>query len=34
VSIPPAVSDEKARELFPQGWEAPRPYLRYTNLPD
>lgn len=33
VIIPPAVSDERARELFPQGWEAPRPYLRYTLLP-
>ena len=34
VIIPPSVSDEKARELFPQGWESPRPYLRYTRLPD
>lgn len=34
VIIPPSVSDEKARELFPQGWDAPRPYLRYTRLPD
>jgi alkyl hydroperoxide reductase subunit AhpC len=32
VIIVPSVSDEKARELFPQGWEAQKPYLRYVEL--
>ncbi|AOU97444.1 peroxidase [Acidihalobacter yilgarnensis] len=34
VIIPPSISDERARTLFPQGWDAPRPYLRYTHLPN
>ena len=32
VIIVPSVSDEKARELFPQGWETMRPYLRIVEL--
>lgn len=32
VIIPLSVSDEMAREVFPQGWEAPRPYLRLTEV--
>ena len=32
VIIAPSVSDETARTLFPQGWEAQRPYLRYVAL--
>jgi len=28
VVIPPAVSDEEARQLFPGGWCAKKPYLR------
>jgi alkyl hydroperoxide reductase subunit AhpC len=32
VIIVPSVSDEKARELFPQGWETVRPYLRIVEL--
>jgi alkyl hydroperoxide reductase subunit AhpC len=32
VIIVPSVSDEKARELFPQGWETVRPYLRIVSL--
>jgi thioredoxin-dependent peroxiredoxin len=34
VIIVPAVSDEAAKEKFPQGWEAKRPYLRLTPQPN
>jgi thioredoxin-dependent peroxiredoxin len=34
VVIIPAVSDEAAKEKFPKGWNAPRPYLRLTPQPD
>ena len=34
VIIVPAVSDEAAREKFPGGWEAPKPYLRIVPQPD
>src|SRR4051812_27364710 len=27
------VSDEEAKELFPDGWDAPKPYLRYVPQP-
>ncbi len=30
--IPPSISDEQARTLFPQGWEAERPYLRWVEV--
>lgn len=33
VIIIPAVSDEAAKEKFPEGWTAARPYLRYTKQP-
>jgi thioredoxin-dependent peroxiredoxin len=33
VVIIPAVSDEQAKEKFPAGWNAPRPYLRLTPQP-
>ena len=33
VIIVTSVSDEEARETFPQGWKAPRPYLRITPQP-
>ncbi len=33
VIIPTSVSDEQARAKFPQGWKAPRPYLRIANQP-
>lgn len=33
VIIVPAVSDEEAKELFPQGWKALKPYLRMTKQP-
>jgi thioredoxin-dependent peroxiredoxin len=33
VIIVPAVSDAQAREKFPGGWRAPRPYLRIVAQP-
>ena len=33
VIIVPTVSDEQAKEKFPEGWEAPRPYLRIVPQP-
>jgi alkyl hydroperoxide reductase subunit AhpC len=33
VIILPAVSDAEAKERFPAGWTAPKPYLRYVPQP-
>ena len=33
VVILPAVSDEAAREKYPDGWTAPKPYLRFVPDP-
>jgi alkyl hydroperoxide reductase subunit AhpC len=33
VIIAGSVSDEDAKALFPQGWKAPKPYLRITKQP-
>ena len=33
VIIVPAVSDEAAKEKFPGGWQAPKPYLRIVPQP-
>ena len=33
VIIVPAVSDEAAREKYPDGWRAPKPYLRLVSQP-
>ncbi len=33
VIIVPAVSDEAAKEKFPEGWKAPKPYLRIVPQP-
>jgi alkyl hydroperoxide reductase subunit AhpC len=33
VIILPAVTDDEAKELFPDGWKAPRPYLRIVPQP-
>ena len=33
VIIVPAVSDEEAKEKFPDGWRAEKPYLRYVAQP-
>ena len=34
VIIVPAVSDEDAKEKFPKGFRAVKPYLRYTPQPN
>ena len=34
VIIVPAVSDEDAKEKFPKGFKAVKPYLRYTPQPN
>ncbi len=31
--IVPAVSDEEARERYPDGWESPRSYIRIVPSP-
>jgi thioredoxin-dependent peroxiredoxin len=31
--IPPAVSDEQAKEKFPEGWKTLKPYLRMVRQP-
>ncbi|HLO63187.1 MAG TPA: peroxiredoxin [Azonexus sp.] len=33
VIISPALKDEEARERFPEGWTAAKPYLRYVRQP-
>jgi alkyl hydroperoxide reductase subunit AhpC len=33
VIISGSVSDEDARKLFPEGWQAPKPYLRIVKQP-
>jgi alkyl hydroperoxide reductase subunit AhpC len=33
VIILPAVSDAEAKEKYPDGWRAPKPYLRYVPQP-
>ena len=33
VIIVPTVSDEEAKQKFPQGWKAPKPYLRVVAQP-
>ena len=33
VIIVPAVSDEEAKEKYPQGWDAQKPYLRLVDQP-
>ena len=32
VIIPPSISNEEAKNLFPQGWDEVSSYLRYTNI--
>ena len=34
VIIVPSLSDEAAKEKFPGGWRAPKPYLRITAQPN
>ncbi|ANK81868.1 MAG: peroxidase [Rhizobiales bacterium NRL2] len=33
VIIVPAVSDEEAKRKYPEGWRAPKPYLRIVSQP-
>ena len=33
VIIAPSVSDAEAKERFPEGWQAQKPYLRYVHEP-
>jgi alkyl hydroperoxide reductase subunit AhpC len=33
VIIAGSVSDDEARQLYPQGWKAPRPYIRIVPQP-
>jgi alkyl hydroperoxide reductase subunit AhpC len=33
VIIAGSVSDDEAKQRYPQGWRAPRPYLRYVPQP-
>jgi len=33
VIIVPSVSDEEAKGKFPQGWRAPKPYMRFVKQP-
>jgi len=33
VIIVPSVADEEAKQKFPQGWKAPKPYLRIVPQP-
>jgi alkyl hydroperoxide reductase subunit AhpC len=34
VIIVPAVSDEEAKEKFPNGWDSPKPYIRIVPQPN
>lgn len=34
VIIVPSVSDEQAKEKYPQGWDTKKPYLRLVDQPD
>lgn len=34
VIIAGSVSDEEAKQKYPQGWQAPRPYLRIVKQPE
>ena len=34
VIIAGSVSDEEAKKIYPDGWKAPRPYIRIVSSPD
>ncbi len=34
VIIAPAVSDDEAKEKYPDGWKSPLPYIRIVNQPE
>ena len=33
VIISGSVTDDEAKKLFPEGWRAPKPYMRYVKQP-
>jgi alkyl hydroperoxide reductase subunit AhpC len=33
VIIPPSIPDAEAKKMFPEGWKALKPYLRYVRQP-
>jgi thioredoxin-dependent peroxiredoxin len=33
VIIPPSIKDDEAKKMFPDGWKALKPYLRYVRQP-
>jgi len=33
VIIPPSVTDDEAKKLYPQGWKTPKPYIRVVPAP-
>lgn len=33
VIIPPSISDDEAKAAYPNGWRAPKPYIRYVEQP-
>ena len=34
VIIASSVSDDEAREIYPEGWKSPRPYIRIVPAPE
>ena len=32
VIIPPSIKNDEAEDIFPQGWDEIRPYLRFTEV--
>ncbi len=34
VIIPPSIPNDEAKDLFPQGWDEVKPYLRWTVIPE
>jgi len=34
VIIAGSVSDDEARQMYPHGWKAPRPYIRIVPQPN
>jgi alkyl hydroperoxide reductase subunit AhpC len=34
VIIAPSVSDDEARQKYPDGWQSPKPYIRIVSQPE
>jgi alkyl hydroperoxide reductase subunit AhpC len=34
VILTAAISNEEAKQLYPEGWDAPRPYIRIVPQPN